>query len=122
MEKAISLFLNADVYICRLDLTLKMNKISLLFSSLLIIIFACKPKDRTMKAMPTASDPTPTGERHFRGAFSNGMKGDSIFFTVSADNKTLRDLTFKGYWRCSGTLERTLTGPKKELMTFMTAK
>jgi len=50
-------------------------------------------------------------EKHFRGAFTNGMKGDSIFFTVSADNKTLSNLTFKGYWRCSGSLERTLTGP-----------
>jgi hypothetical protein len=51
-------------------------------------------------------------EKHFKGAFSNGMKGDSIFFTVSADNNTLSELTFKGYWRCSGTLERTAAGPE----------
>lgn len=54
----------------------------------------------------------PPKEKHFRGAISNGMKGDSIFFTVSPDSKTLSDLTFKGYWRCSGTLESTTAGPK----------
>jgi hypothetical protein len=43
--------------------------------------------------------------KKFKGAFSNGMKGDSIFFTVSADQKKLMDLTFKGYWRCNGKLE-----------------
>ncbi|MGN6617365.1 MAG: hypothetical protein ACTHJ5_09325 [Ilyomonas sp.] len=51
-------------------------------------------------------------EKHFRGVFSNGMKGDSIFFTVSTDNKTLSELTFKGYWRCSGSLEQTTAGPE----------
>ncbi|WP_207495888.1 hypothetical protein [Aridibaculum aurantiacum] len=49
--------------------------------------------------------------RHYAGAFSNGMKGDSIFFDVSADGKTLENLTFKGYWRCSGKLEQTTVGP-----------
>ncbi|MDB5193349.1 MAG: hypothetical protein JWQ96_2912 [Segetibacter sp.] len=49
--------------------------------------------------------------RHFAGAFSNGMKGDSIFFDISADGKKLENLTFKGYWRCSGKLEQTTVGP-----------
>jgi hypothetical protein len=44
-------------------------------------------------------------EKKYKGAFINGMKGDSIFFKVSADQKTLSDLTFKGYWRCNGKLE-----------------
>lgn len=42
---------------------------------------------------------------HFRGAFSNGMKGDSLSFDLSADGKQLSNLTFKGYWRCNGRLE-----------------
>ena len=52
------------------------------------------------------------GSRHFAGAFSNGMKGDSIFFDISADGKKLENLTFKGYWRCSGKLEQTTVGPE----------
>lgn len=51
------------------------------------------------------------GSRHYRGAISNGMKGDSLFFNVSADGKRLENLTFKGYWRCSGKLEQTIVGP-----------
>jgi hypothetical protein len=49
--------------------------------------------------------------RHFSGAIANGMKGDSLFFDVSADGKTLQNLTFKGYWRCSGKLEQQTVGP-----------
>jgi hypothetical protein len=48
----------------------------------------------------------------FRGAVSNGMKGDSISFVVSGDGKRLEELTFKGYWRCSGKLESILAGPE----------
>ena len=50
-------------------------------------------------------------KRHFKGAFSNGMKGDSISFDISTDGKKLENLTFNGYWRCSGKLERTVVGP-----------
>lgn len=51
-------------------------------------------------------------KKYFRGAVSNGMKGDSISFVVSADGKKLEELTFKGYWRCSGKLESILAGPE----------
>lgn len=44
--------------------------------------------------------------KHFKGALIGGLKGDSIFFDVSANGKKLENLTFKGYWRCSGKLER----------------
>ncbi len=54
-------------------------------------------------------------KRKYRGAFSNGMKGDSISFVVSADGKKLEELTFKGYWRCSGKLESILAGPEGSL-------
>ena len=50
-------------------------------------------------------------KKHFTGAFSNGMKGDSISFDISADGKKLENLTFKGYWRCSGKLESVIAGP-----------
>ncbi len=44
--------------------------------------------------------------KHFKGAFSNGMKGDSLSFDLSADGKTITNLLFKGYWRCNGKLEQ----------------
>jgi len=53
-----------------------------------------------------------TGKKHFEGAISNGMKGDKISFDISADGTTLENLTFDGYWRCSGTLEQTTAGPE----------
>ena len=48
------------------------------------------------------------------GAVSNGFKGDTITFDISADGKRLQNLTFKGYWRCSGRrLEELIIGPEK---------
>lgn len=81
-----------------------MKIVFLAVTAILITIFAFAATNRITTNATTK-------ERHFKGAFSNGMKGDSIFFTVSADNKTLSNLTFKGYWRCSGKLERTTAGP-----------
>ena len=46
---------------------------------------------------------------HWKGSFSNGMKGATISFDV--DGNQLKDLTFKGYWRCDGKLELTTIGP-----------
>lgn len=54
---------------------------------------------------PKESKKTDAGPKHFRGAVSNGMKGDSIFFDLTADGKRVENLLFKGYWRCSGKLE-----------------
>jgi hypothetical protein len=47
----------------------------------------------------------------WEGMLSNGMKGDKISFVVSPDGKKLSDLTFIGYWRCSGRLEQITVGP-----------
>ncbi|RYF90318.1 MAG: hypothetical protein EOO03_03970 [Chitinophagaceae bacterium] len=66
------------------------------------------PTTETKAETPTDNPPK---KRHFRGAISNGMKGDSLSFDVSADGKKLENLTFKGYWRCSGRLESTTVGP-----------
>ena len=51
--------------------------------------------------------------KKFEGTFSNGMKGAKFSFTLSADGKTINDVTFRGYWRCSGKLELTTLGPSK---------
>lgn len=39
------------------------------------------------------------------------MKGAKLTFTLSADEKSISDVTFIGYWRCSGRLELTTLGP-----------
>lgn len=52
--------------------------------------------------------PKPT---HWAGTFSNGMKGAKISFDVAPDGKTVSEVTFQGYWRCSGKLDLTTAGP-----------
>lgn len=69
-------------------------------------------KPPTKEITETKNTNRPQAIRHFRGAISNGMKGDSISFDISADGTQLSNLTFKGYWRCSGRLESVLTGPE----------
>jgi hypothetical protein len=70
--------------------------------------------NQTGKKKSTAKQQTAkaTAPLHFSGPVSNGMKGDSISFDVSADGKKLQNLTFKGYWRCSGKLEQMTAGPE----------
>ena len=53
------------------------------------------------------------GQQRFSGTVSNGYKGDKISFNLSADKKTITDLTFSGYWRCNGRLESITVGPEK---------
>jgi hypothetical protein len=57
--------------------------------------------------------PGPSAKK-FSGTFSNGMKGDKISFVLSADGKRVQDVTFQGYWRCSGRLEMITIGPESE--------
>jgi hypothetical protein len=66
----------------------------------------------TKSLIATESTTAKPRKKHFKGAFSNGMKGDSLSFDISADGKKLSNLTFKGYWRCSGRLESTIAGPE----------
>lgn len=58
---------------------------------------------------------TPAAQKKtaWTGLVSNGFKGDAISFDISADGKRLENLTFKGYWRCSGKLEEITMGPEK---------
>ncbi len=81
-----------------------------------LILISCNSDGQKTTKKETA--PTKTEQkssaakaRHFEGVISNGMKGDKISFDISADGKKLENLTFTGYWRCSGKLEQTTTGP-----------
>lgn len=90
-----------------------MRNIFLLFVTILIFsTIACISQSGNAGKIVPEEGPNLAKARNFKGAISNGMKGDSIFFTVSADGKKLSNLTFKGYWRCSGKLEQTFTGPE----------
>lgn len=48
---------------------------------------------------------------HWKGSFSNGMKGATISFDIAGDQ--LSNLTFEGYWRCDGKLDLTTLGPEE---------
>lgn len=56
---------------------------------------------------------TARGQQKFSGTFSNGYKGGKVTFVLSADKKTVKDFTFTGHWRCSGTVESITAGPEK---------
>ncbi len=55
------------------------------------------------------------GQQQFNGTFSNGYTGAKISFSLSADKKTIKDLTFTGYWRCGGSTEQITAGPEKKI-------
>ncbi|MDQ3279330.1 MAG: hypothetical protein M3Q06_13455 [Bacteroidota bacterium] len=68
-------------------------------------------KDRSEGAAAAAE--VKTKDRHWEGAFTNGMKETFISFDVSPDGKKLSNLTFKGYWRCNGKLTQDILGPEE---------
>lgn len=87
-------------------------------SCIAILLFACSaaensPPEET-NSVSTGNEPVKTEakSKKFRGVFTNGLKGDSIFFNISADGKKLEELVFKGYWRCAGRIESMLAGPE----------
>lgn len=85
-----------------MNFIMKKNLLSISFICVFIIAF----NKHSREAAITRKN------KHFEGSFSNGMKGDKISFDISADGKKLMNLTFKGYWRCSGRLESMVAGPK----------
>lgn len=96
-----------------------MSKQALLFLSLLLSgVIACSNDTGAVSGSsnPPVADPVKDDSKkvmHFRGALSGGMKGDSIFFDISADGKRLENLMFKGYWYCDGKLTReNAAGPE----------
>ncbi len=86
---------------------------NLFYFSVIFVLTACYSQvknneteagNETSSTQPEISEGN-SSVKHFKGALSNGMKGDSLSFDVSADGKKLENLTFKGWWRCSGKLE-----------------
>ncbi len=94
-------------------------KTILSLSMLAFIMVACNPaesntttekeKTATSESKETAS--ANAGSGHYKGTFSNGMKGNKISFDV--DGNELKNLTFEGYWHCEGKLDLTTLGPEK---------
>lgn len=76
---------------------------------------ACTNASSDPKTAADTSFSTDTNGKtqHWEGAFTNGMKQTFISFDVSADGKQIQNLTFKGYWRCSGKLTQDIMGPQK---------
>ena len=67
-----------------------------------------EPKEEITSATAKEEDGS-VGAGHWTGNFSNGMKGAIISFDVVKNE--VKNLTFKGYWRCDGKLELTTIGP-----------
>lgn len=54
-------------------------------------------------------------QKKYNGTFSNGYTGGKISFVLSKDGKEIKDLTFNGHWRCSGSVEQITAGPEKPI-------
>lgn len=67
-----------------------------------IAVYAAPPRSLT------TAKPAPT---HWAGTISNGMPGDKISFDVAADGKSVSNILFQGYWRCSGSPQTSSGGP-----------
>ncbi|TGD78507.1 hypothetical protein [Hymenobacter wooponensis] len=50
---------------------------------------------------------------HWTGSATTGKQENKINFVVSADGKHLSDLTFDGFWNCSGQQEQRMVGPRE---------
>src|SRR6478672_6052247 len=80
---------------------------NIIISTGILCIIACNNVQTNASNADSGFQKEPIAKtKHFKGAISNGMKGDSLSFDVSADGKKLSNLTFNGWWRRSGTLER----------------
>ena len=83
-------------------------------------IFSCnnnsggpESKKETGKTASAAPDINGARKGHWEGSFTNGMKETYISFDVTEEGNELKNLTFRGYWRCDGKLEQTTLGPEK---------
>lgn len=82
-----------------------------LFGGLFICVCSSAEKPKEPKTVAVTSAQQNTAGNHWKGSFSNGMKGAKLSFDVK--DGEVKDLTFQGYWRCEGKLELTTLGPKK---------
>ena len=55
-----------------------------------------------------------SGGSHWKGTFSNGMKGNKISFDVEGNE--VKELTFEGHWHCEGKLDLTTLGPEENFI------
>lgn len=81
-----------------------------------LLSFACNSEIASVKNGETTTPAIAevnNKDQHWEGAFTNGMKQTYISFDVSANGKQLKNLTFKGYWYCSGKLTQDVMGPEK---------
>lgn len=90
-------------------------KIESLLIAAIFFCFSCGPQPvqnapEVDEEMPATTQKAAKSGK-FRGSFSNGYKETFISFEVE-DNR-LKDLTFDGYWRCDGSIDRTTLGPEK---------
>jgi len=65
--------------------------------------------EKNAVAAVSKEEATDSGKSSWKGTFSNGMKGATISFEVEGNQ--MKDLTFKGYWRCDSEMEKTTIGP-----------
>jgi hypothetical protein len=80
--------------------------ISLAVAAWFVLVACNNDSSANGPAAGTAASGAPAPRsNHFRGALTGGFKGDSIFFDVNKEGTRIENLTFKGYWRCSGKLE-----------------
>lgn len=80
-----------------------------LFAALLFAACGTAASKEDPKNNPEIKAAPPGG--HWKGSFSNGMKGAKISFDVAGNE--VKNLIFHGYWRCDGKLELTTIGPEK---------
>ena len=93
---------------------MKMILSAALLSLLFTNCFACDSAPVKMgkeEKIVEAAKGSPASATHWKGSFSNGMKGATISFDVEGNE--VKNLTFQGYWRCDGKLELTKLGPGK---------
>ena len=88
-------------------------KLYVLLCAALSIACTDASSDPKTAADTSFSTETNAKKQHWEGVFTNGMKQTFISFDVSADGKQIQNLTFKGYWRCSGKLTQDIMGPEK---------
>lgn len=73
------------------------------------------PAKRTAASANNSSGAKPAGGL-WKALISNGYKGQTLSFRVSADGKTIFDITFKGYLQCRGSrIEDTQLAPLKNV-------
>lgn len=68
------------------------------------------PIDKTSKTSGTR----PSGGL-WRGTVTNQKGNQTVSFRVSGDGQTISDITFVGYWRCSGRTESTRNAPPEDV-------